>query len=161
MSRNLRVSSAEAFPSFSKTERVDDPHDLARFVEAQRDSYERALAELRGGKKRSHWMWYIFPQIAGLGHSTMSQLYAIQSLDEARAFLAHPVLGPRLIACTEAMNNLTGQSAREILGSPDDLKFQSCMTLFAAASPETSAFAEALDKYYDAPDARTLELLGS
>lgn len=152
--------SAEACPSFSKTERVDDPHNLARFVAAQRDSYERALAELHGGKKRSHWMWYIFPQIAGLGHSTMSQLYAIQSLDEARAFLAHPVLGPRLIACTEAMNRLTGQTAREILGSPDDMKFQSCMTLFAAAAPEMPIFGEALGKYYKGPDARTLELVG-
>lgn len=152
--------SAEAFRSFSRTERVDDPHNLERFVAAQQDSHEVALSELRDGKKRSHWMWYIFPQIAGLGHSAMAQLYAIQSLDEARAYLAHPVLGPRLVACTEAVNAVTGRTAHEIFGSPDDIKFQSCMTLFAAASPETPAFGEALNRYYDAPDARTLGALG-
>ena len=151
---------AEAFLSFSKTERVNDPYNLARFIEAQRDRHELVLAELRNGKKRSHWMWYIFPQIAGLGHSAMSQLYAIQSLNEARAYLAHPILGTRLIACTEAVNGVTGRTAHEIFGSPDDMKFQSCMTLFAAASPETTAFCDALNKYYDAPDARTLSALG-
>lgn len=150
---------AEAFLSFSKTERVDDPYNLARFVEAQRDSHELALAELREGRKRSHWMWYVFPQIAGLGDSAMSQLYAIQSMSEARAYLVHPVLGPRLIACTQAVNVVTGRTAHEIFGSPDDMKFQSCMTLFAAASPETPAFGEALNKYYGAPDARTLRAL--
>lgn len=139
---------------------MDDPYHLARFIEAQHDSYQRALSELRTGRKQSHWMWYIFPQIAGLGQSAMSQRYAIASLGEARAYLANAVLGARLTTCTEAVIDNNGRTAREIFGSPDDMKFQSSMTLFAAASPETPLFVIALRKYYEAPDPRTLELLG-
>lgn len=128
--------------------------DLQRFVEAQdgRDGagtvYEHALAELRAGAKRSHWMWFVFPQIAGLGFSVMTQKYAIASLDEAAAYLAHPVLGPRLRACVAAMNAVEGRSAREVLGSPDDMKFRSCLTLFAHATADNADFLAALAKYY-------------
>lgn len=129
---------------------MDAPFDLQRFVDAQDagDVYARALAELRAGSKRTHWMWFIFPQIAGLGFSPMAQRYAIGSLDEAQAYLAHPVLGPRLRACVAAMNAHEGRSAREILGSPDDRKFRSCLTLFAAATEDDADFGAALAKYY-------------
>lgn len=143
-----------------KTDRVDDPYNLARFIDAQRDSYERAFAELLRGRKSTHWMWFVFPQAAGLGHSAMSRFYALRSLDEARAYFAHPLLGARLLACTHAVNAVPGRTAHEIFGSPDDIKFQSCMTLFAAASPETPAFALALDKYGGGRDERTREALG-
>jgi uncharacterized protein (DUF1810 family) len=126
----------------------DDPHDLDRFVRAQADSHAQALAELRGGRKRSHWMWFVFPQIAGLGSSAMAQRYALASLAEARAYLAHPILGPRLIACTEAALASTESSARALFGSPDDRKFQSSMTLFAEAAPEEARFASALARFY-------------
>jgi uncharacterized protein (DUF1810 family) len=140
---------------------ADDPHDLARFVEAQAGDYETALAEIRAGRKRSHWMWYIFPQIDGLGSSSMARRYAIKSLDEARAYLDHPVLGPRLAEITEAALAVEGRSAHEIFGSPDDMKLRSCATLFARAASEGSVFSRLLDKFFDGkPDVRTLELLG-
>jgi uncharacterized protein (DUF1810 family) len=140
---------------------ADDPHDLARFVEAQAGDYETALAEIRAGRKRSHWMWYIFPQIDGLGFSSMARRYAIRSLDEARAYLDHPVIGPRLVEITEAALAVEGRSAHEIFGSPDDMKLRSCATLFARAASEGSVFSRLLDKFFDGkPDVRTLELLG-
>src|SRR4051794_16808187 len=111
---------------------ADDPHDLGRFVSAQADDYGQALAEVRAGRKRSHWMWYIFPQVEGLGSSPMSRRYSIRSLDEARAYLDHPVLGRRLIECAEAALGVEGRSASEIFGSPDDMKLRSSATLFAS-----------------------------
>lgn len=127
-----------------------DPHDLARYVDAQDagGAWTRALGELRAGRKQSHWMWFVFPQIAGLGFSPMAQRYAITSLHEARAYLAHPVLGPRLREGVAAMNAHTGLTAREILGSPDDMKFRSCLTLFAQATADNADFRAALAKYY-------------
>lgn len=138
----------------------DDPFDLQRFVDAQAPVYERVRAELKNGRKQSHWMWFVFPQLAGLGHSSMARTYALTSLDEARAYWQHPVLGPRLRVCTELVNQVQGRSIRDILGSPDDLKFHSCMTLFARASEDEPLFHEALSRYYQgALDARTLSLL--
>ena len=140
---------------------MTDPFDLQRFVDAQASVYPRVLAELRRGEKQSHWMWFIFPQLAGLGHSPMAQRYAITSRDEALAYLAHDVLGPRLRECTARVNAVEGRSIRQILGSPDDLKFRSSMTLFAAVSPDPE-FAAAIAKFYGgAPDRKTLELLGA
>ena len=131
---------------------ADDPFNLQRFVDAQASVYERVRAELRNGRKQSHWMWFIFPQIAGLGHSAMAQRYAISSLREAEAYLKHPVLGPRLRECTRLMLRVEGKSAHDILGSPDDLKFHSSLTLFARAAPDGDVFTAALDKYYDGRD---------
>ena len=136
------------------------PHDLARFVHAQEGVYEQALAELRAGQKRSHWMWFIFPQFDGLGASAMSRRYAIRSMDEAGAYLRHPSLGARLIECTEAVNELQGLSARQIFGTPDDRKFRSSMTLFELVSGPESPFTSALEKYFARErDARTIELV--
>ena len=133
---------------------------LERFVRAQEGVYPRALAELKAGKKQSHWMWFIFPQVAGLGHSAMAQMYAIASLDEARAYLAHPVLGPRLRECCEAVLAVEGKSAHDIFGSPDDLKFRSSLTLFAQAMPDEPLFQDLLMKFFGGkPDLATLELL--
>ena len=126
-----------------------DPFDLARFVDAQRASYDDALAELAAGRKRSHWMWYVFPQFAGLGASAMAQRYAIRSLDEARAYLAHPVLGPRLVACAQALLAHAGTPPASIMGSPDDLKLRSSATLFARVSPQRSVFHRVLDAFFD------------
>jgi uncharacterized protein (DUF1810 family) len=138
----------------------DDPHDLSRFVDAQQGVYESAIAEIRAGRKRSHWMWYVFPQVVGLGSSATAQLYGIRDADEARAYLAHPVLGQRLIECAEAICSVTGRSASEILGTPDDLKLRSCATLFAQVSPPGSVFDRVLRRYYDGqPDQATLALL--
>jgi uncharacterized protein (DUF1810 family) len=138
----------------------DDPFDLARFESAQAPVFAQAMAELRAGRKRSHWMWFVFPQFRGLGLSPRSQRYAIRSLDEARAYLAHPVLGPRLRECTSAVLELEGRSAHDIFGSPDDLKLRSCATLFAAVSPPGSEWDRLLGKYFDGrPDEATLELL--
>jgi uncharacterized protein (DUF1810 family) len=135
--------------------------DLGRFVAAQGPVMLQILRELRAGKKSSHWMWFVFPQVAGLGHSPMAQRYAIVSLDEARAYLAHSLLGPRLFECTRLVNAVAGRSVHEIFGSPDDLKFRSSMTLFARAAPGEAAFCEALERYFDgAEDPRTLDLLG-
>jgi uncharacterized protein (DUF1810 family) len=137
-----------------------DPYDLNRFVEAQAVNYPDALAELRAGQKRSHWMWYVFPQIAGLGHSPMTERYSIRSEAEARAYLAHPVLGQRLTECSEAVLAVENRSAHEIMGSPDDLKLRSCATLFAQISLEGSVFHRILDKYYSSEaDRRTVQLL--
>ena len=139
---------------------MDAPFDLQRFVTAQADIYPQALAELTAGRKQTHWMWFVFPQLAGLGSSPTAQFYALPSLGAARAYLAHPVLGPRLRACTAAMNAHAGLTAREILGPPDDLKFRSSMTLFQAADPDERLFTEALARYFGGePDPRTLELL--
>ena len=140
---------------------ANDPFDLDRFVRAQQDDYDTALGEIRSGRKRSHWMWYIFPQLDGLAFSSTSKYYAIKSLDEARAYLEHPVLGPRLRACADATLQVEGRSAREIFGSPDDLKLRSCATLFASASPPGSVFERLIEKYYEGrADERTLLLLG-
>ena len=140
---------------------ADDPHDLGRFVAAQADAYDRALAEIRGGRKTSHWMWFIFPQIEGLGSSPTSRRYAIRSLAEARAYLDHPVLGRRLVECAEATLGVQGRSAHDIFGSPDDRKLQSSATLFASVSPPDSVFARVLDRYFGAArDGKTLQLLG-
>jgi uncharacterized protein (DUF1810 family) len=138
----------------------DDPFDLQRFVDAQAPVYERVRAELRNGRKQSHWMWFIFPQIAGLGHSAMAQRYAISSLGEAEAYLEHPILGARLCECTNLIAQVEGKSAYQILSSPDDMKFHSCLTLFAQAAPEEPLFRAALDKYFDgAEDPQTLARL--
>jgi uncharacterized protein (DUF1810 family) len=138
-----------------------DPFRLHRFVDAQAPLHATALAELRRGRKQSHWMWFVFPQIAGLGLSPTTQFYAIGSLDEARAYLAHPVLGPRLREATAAVNALIGRTAHDVFGSPDDLKFRSSMTLFREAAPEEALFQAALDRYFAGEaDPRTLELLG-
>jgi uncharacterized protein (DUF1810 family) len=138
-----------------------DPYHLSRFVQAQEDDYARALAEIRGGRKRTHWMWYVFPQLDGLASSSTAKFYAIKSLEEARAYLEHPVLGPRLLECTDAALGVEGKSAFEVFGSPDDLKLRSCATLFACVSPPGSVFHRALDKYYGGePDSKTLQLSG-
>ena len=139
---------------------TSDPFNLKRFLEAQTDDYATALAELEAGKKTSHWMWYIFPQFDGLGHSSMSKRYAIKSVEEAKAYLAHPVLGPRLLECAKAILGVEGRSAYEIMNSPDDAKLQSCATLFASVSPAGSVFQQILDKYYGGKsDEQTLRLL--
>jgi uncharacterized protein (DUF1810 family) len=145
----------------SNARRPEDPHDLVRFVEAQGSHYEQALAEISGGRKRTHWMWYIFPQIDGLAFSSTSKHYSIKSVEEAKAFLDHPVLGPRLVECMEAVLRVEGRSAADFFGSPDDLKLKSCATLFACVSPPDSVFERVLDKYYQGgQDGRTLQLLG-
>lgn len=137
------------------------PDALERFVRAQAADFPRALAEIRAGRKQSHWMWYVFPQIAGLGSSPMSQRYAIQSLAEARAYLEHPVLGPRLREIAEAALAVEERSALELMGSPDDLKLRSCATLFAVVSPAGSVFHRLLEKYFEGrPDPRTEALVG-
>jgi uncharacterized protein (DUF1810 family) len=125
-----------------------DRYDLSRFVQAQEGDYERALAELRSGRKRTHWMWYIFPQLDGLAFSATSKRYAIKSVEEAQAYLAHPILGPRLRQCVEAVLRIEGYSATAIFGSPDDLKLRSCATLFALVSPPGSVFHRLLNTYY-------------
>jgi uncharacterized protein (DUF1810 family) len=145
----------------SPTNKANDPYDLSRFLKAQEDDYARALAEIKSGRKRSHWMWYIFPQFDGLAFSSTSKHYAIKSIEEAKAYLDHPVLGPRLLECAEAALRLEGLTASEIFGSPDDLKMRSCATLFAAVSPPDSVFHRLLEKYYaNGPDEKTLRLLG-
>ena len=123
--------------------------NLERFVEAQAPVYPRALAELTAGRKQSHWMWFVFPQLSGLGRSPMAQHYAIHSLDEARSYLAHPLLGARLKECTSAVLGIIGKSAHEIFDTPDDLKFHSSMTLFAHAAPDEPLFRAALEKYFE------------
>jgi uncharacterized protein (DUF1810 family) len=132
---------------------------LDRFVSAQDGVYPDALAELRAGRKRTHWMWFVFPQFAGLGSSPTAQRYAIDSLDEARAYLAHPVLGPRLRECAAALLAVEGRSAEDIFGYPDDLKLRSSMTLFAQIAEDPAVFTAVLDRYYDGPDERTVELI--
>lgn len=140
--------------------READPYKLSRFVEAQEQPYERALAEITSGRKRSHWMWFIFPQLDGLAFSATSKHYAIKSMAEAKAYLGHPLLGARLVECIEAVLGVQDRSAADIFGSPDDLKLRSCATLFARASSPDSVFAHLLQKYYDGvPDEATLKLL--
>jgi uncharacterized protein (DUF1810 family) len=140
----------------------DDPFDLQRFVDAQAPVYERVRAELKNGRKQSHWMWFIFPQVTGLGHSAMAERYAISSLSEAKAYLTHAILGPRLRECTRLVIQVDGKSAHDILGSPDDMKFHSCLTLFARAAPDEALFNSALDKYFDGrDDALTIARLSS
>lgn len=139
---------------------MPDAMDLDRFIAAQEPVFDQVRAELAAGRKRSHWMWFIFPQLRGLGQSAIAQHYGLASLAEARAYLAHPVLGPRLRACTALVNAVQGRSAEEILGGVDALKFRSCVTLFAAAEPGEGVFRTALDRYYGgAEDPRTLALL--
>ena len=138
---------------------MTDPFDLQRFLDAQTPIYARVLAELRRGQKQSHWMWFIFPQLAGLGHSAMARRFAIASREEAVAYLGHAVLGARLKECTALVKAIEGRTAREILGSPDDLKFQSSMTLFSAVSSDPE-FSAAIAKFYGGrPDQRTLDRL--
>ncbi|WP_346836674.1 DUF1810 domain-containing protein [Microbulbifer sp. SAOS-129_SWC] len=138
---------------------MSTPFDLQRFVDAQASNYAAALAELQAGRKRSHWMWYVFPQLAGLGHSATAQHYALRSLDEARAYLAHPLLGARLRTCCECLLQQHSSDAHKIFGSPDDLKLRSSMTLFEATD-RGELFARVLDKYYRGErDTRTLALL--
>jgi uncharacterized protein (DUF1810 family) len=140
---------------------MSDPYDLQRFVDAQDRVYARVVAELRGGRKTSHWMWFVFPQVAGLGSSPMAQQYAINSLDEARAYLAHAVLGARLRECTQLVLDVEGRDISDILGYPDDLKFRSSMTLFAALDEAPPVFEAALGQFFGGkPDAATLEILG-
>jgi uncharacterized protein (DUF1810 family) len=140
---------------------VADAFDLERFMRAQEGIHDTALAELRAGRKRTHWMWFVFPQIASLGTSPMARRYAIGSLAEARAYLEHPVLGPRLSECAEALLAVEGRTAHEILGYPDELKLRSCATLFAAVAPPGSPFERLLARYYGGQrDPETLSRIG-
>lgn len=140
---------------------MSDPFHLQRFLDAQEPVWDDALAEVKAGRKRSHWIWFVFPQMRGLGLSPNSEFYGIGSLDEARAYLAHPVLGPRLAAIVEAVLAHEGRSANAIFGSPDDRKLCSSMTLFDAASGDgANAYRAVLSRFFDGPDPRTLELLG-
>jgi uncharacterized protein (DUF1810 family) len=125
-----------------------DPFNLHRFIEAQKETYERALAEIHGGRKRTHWMWFVFPQFEGLGTSSMASHFAIKSVAEAEAYLRHPLLGPRLLECAEAALAIPGRSASDVFGDPDDLKLRSCATLFAAVSSKGSVFERLLEKYF-------------
>jgi uncharacterized protein (DUF1810 family) len=139
---------------------MEDPFNLDRFASAQADVYPRVLAELRAGEKRGHWIWFVFPQMKGLGSSPQSQYYGIGSLEEAAAYWRHPVLGPRLEECTRLVNAVEARTIQEILDWPDNLKFRSSMTLFSRAAKDAAVFNDALDKYFDGqPDPRTLELL--
>ncbi|MGB8356548.1 MAG: DUF1810 domain-containing protein [Chthoniobacteraceae bacterium] len=138
----------------------EDPFNLTRFLTAQEHTYEPALAELKRGEKESHWMWFIFPQIDGLGHSDMAIRYAIKSRQEATAYLQHPVLGPRLLQCSGALLHIHGKTALDIMGYPDDLKLHSSMTLFAAVSNPGSVFHQVIDKYFQGqPDQNTIDIL--
>ncbi|HEY6291252.1 MAG TPA: DUF1810 domain-containing protein [Terriglobia bacterium] len=137
-----------------------DPHNLQRFVDAQDFVFEQVCSELRTGHKEGHWMWFIFPQIRGLGYSQTSRQFAISSLQEAEGYLRHPILGPRLRECTELVNLVEGRSIEQIFGYPDYLKFHSCMTLFARATSENQLFEDALQKYFEGKhDSSTLERL--
>jgi len=139
---------------------VSDPFNLERFVHAQNEVYAQVVLELSAGEKRSHWMWFVFPQLRGLGHSVQADYYGVGSLAEAEAYWKHPVLGPRLEQCTRLVNLVEGRLIDEIFGLPDDLKFRSSMTLFARAAPETPIFSQALEKYFGGePDPMTMELL--
>jgi uncharacterized protein (DUF1810 family) len=140
---------------------MNDPYDLDRFHMAQELVYAQACKELRAGRKTSHWMWFVFPQLAGLGSSYKSQLYAIRDRAEAEAYAAHPLLGARLRECTALVNAVEGRSAHQIFGSPDDVKFRSCMTLYAACASEPEEYRQALKRYFGGrEDERTLSLLG-
>ena len=141
---------------------MDDPHDLQRFVDAQDGVWDDVRAELAAGRKRTHWMWFVFPQLAALGRSGMAKRYGIASRAEASAYWAHPVLGPRLKDCSERVLAVAeGRTALEIMGSPDDIKLRSCMTLFCEVAPDEPVFRRVLAKYYDGePDRLTLDQLG-
>jgi uncharacterized protein (DUF1810 family) len=140
---------------------VTDEYNLYRFIEAQERVYDRVVGELKSGRKQNHWMWFIFPQIRGLGRSPMAQMYAIGSLDEAKAYLRHPILGARLRECVRLVNGVEDRNSYEIFGSPDNMKFHSSMTLFALADPEEALFAAALQKYCGGEyDGATTERLG-
>lgn len=142
--------------------KADDPFDLNRFLQAQEGVCAAALAELRAGRKTSHWMWFVFPQLDGLGRSQTARFFAVKSLAEARAYLAHPVLGKRLRQCTAAVLGVAGRTASEIFGSPDDIKFRSSMTLFERAEPECALFSDALNRFFEGRrDRLTLELLAA
>ena len=137
---------------------MDEPYDLNRFVAAQdaHGTYQQAVAELRRGRKTSHWMWFVFPQVAGLGHSPVSRTYAISSLDEARAYLAHPVLGPRLVECATIVAQTPDRTAEQVFGGVDALKLRSCATLFHRAAPQEPVFASVLARFFDGrPDPAT------
>jgi uncharacterized protein (DUF1810 family) len=137
--------------------RPADHFNLQRFVNAQNPVFAQVLSELRAGRKTSHWMWFVFPQIQGLGLSATSREFAISSLEEAQAYLAHPILGPRLVECCQLVLQIEGKSGRQIFGSPDDVKFHSSLTLFAETGPDSGAFQSALDKYFaGVPDPLTL-----
>ena len=137
-----------------------DPFNLERFVSAQAAVYPRVVEELQAGEKRSHWIWFIFPQMKGLGHSAQSEYYGIGSLEEAAAYARHPLLGPRLVECTQLINQIEGLAIRDILGPPDDLKFRSSITLFARAAEDATVFNDALKKYFNGEaDPLTLNLL--
>lgn len=139
---------------------MSDRHDLQRFVSAQETVWQQVIAELRSGHKRTHWMWFVFPQLQGLGHSAMARRYAISGLDEATAYLEHELLGSRLKTCCEIVNSLEGASVAQVFGHPDDLKFHSSMTLFAYVAGEQSPYRAALIKYFNGQeDAQTLRLL--
>ncbi|HEY2927722.1 DUF1810 domain-containing protein [Piscinibacter sp.] len=139
---------------------MDDPHDLQRFVDAQDPVYARVKEELARGAKASHWMWFVFPQLKGLGRSAIAQHYGIASREEAQAYWRHPLLGPRLKECTELVLGVAGKTALQVFGSPDDLKFCSSMTLFERAVPAEPAFGRAIEKYFGgARDARTIGLM--
>ena len=137
----------------------DDPFDLNRFVDAQTAVYETAVAEIREGRKRSHWMWFIFPQLAGLGSSPTARHFAIRSRAEAEAYLRHSLLGPRLLACANATLDVADRTAHDIFGHPDDMKLRSSATLFAAVSESDSVFHRLIARYFGTPDERTLDLL--
>ena len=139
---------------------MSDRFDLDRFTQAQAPVLAHVQQELRAGQKRSHWMWFVFPQLAGLGHSPTARHYAIASRAEAQAYLAHPILGPRLVECTALVNAVEGRTVHQVFGSPDDLKFHSCVTLFAVTDPDQVVFKAALDRYFGGqPDRATLDLL--
>jgi len=138
----------------------NDPHDLQRFVDAQYPVFVQARSELRAGQKQGHWMWFIFPQLKGLGHSQLASRYGIASRQEAEAYLKHPTLGPRLIECSQLVNQVDDRSIDEILGYPDNLKFRSSMTLFALVSPDDHVFQQALEKYFAGQfDPRTVDIM--
>ena len=140
----------------------DDIHRLQRFVDAQNEVFDEVRSELRAGRKSSHWIWFIFPQIKGLGHSASAREFAIRSREEAAAYAAHPILGPRLRECTRLVNSIEGRAITQILGTPDDLKFRSSMTLFAKVCPDDPIFTDAIGKYYGGElDRLTLDLLRS
>jgi uncharacterized protein (DUF1810 family) len=139
---------------------ADDPFNLQRFVDAQAPVYAQVLQELAAGRKQSHWMWFVFPQIAGLGLSSTSVFYAISSLDEVKAYVAHPILGPRLVECAGLVFAVNGKTARQVFGAVDEAKFRSSMTLFVSAAPDERTFRQCLEKYFaGAPDPATLAKL--
>lgn len=143
-------------------DRKSDPYDLNRFTSAQSEVIDQVLTEIRSGRKETHWMWFVFPQLLGLGSSAMATRFGITSVEEARAYLDHPILGPRLIECTQAVLDLNNLSATEIFGKPDDIKLRSCATLFAHVSPEGSVFHRIIDKFYKSePDPATTALLAN